>query len=184
MEGNTTVTQTKHIQYRIRYFSLCLVVTLLSACVSPLELTHTKTDSYNLYTTTAANSSLIIRNKNDSYTFCSEPQPDAAYDHDNSLSFSLALLKNADNTDDSRGINEVGLGGLSTNVLLTRETFYRSCEFMANNNLTAQQRLDLFNNVLDTVKTINSQNLGTGTTSQAGVKATNNVTPVPPATTE
>ena len=153
----------------------------MSGCISPLQLIPSSGDGYTLYTTNAANSSLIVRTKNDPFTFCSQAQPDVAYDHDNSFSFSLAVLNDADNTDSSKGVNEVGLGGLSTNVLLTRETFYRTCEFIANSRLTEQQKLDLFNNVLDTVKTINSQSLGTGTSSEAAIKATNNVTPVTPA---
>jgi len=156
----------------------------LSGCLSPLQLVHTKANGYDLYTSTAAQSSIVIRNKNDKFSFCSEPQPDAAYDNDNSLSLSLAVLNKTDNTNDSNGVNEVGLGGLSTNVLLTRETFYRTCEFIANNNLTEQQKVTLFNQVLDTVKAINSQSLGTGTASQADIKTTNNVTPVSPVTIE
>lgn len=160
-------------------YNLLLCCALLSGCASQLKIPPTLGDGYSLYSRTAATSNLIIMQKNGPYIFCSEPEPDAVYEQDNGLSFSLALVKTSDNSNLSEQSQEIGLGGISSNVLLTRETFYRACEFLANTNLSNEQKLSLFNNTLDTIKSINTQSLGNGTQNQTPVSTApvNQVTP-------
>jgi len=156
-----------NIMTKLAPLLMCLFI---SACTTPLGVKHIHTDGYHLYTSTAANSSLVIRDKNDAYNFCSEPSPDVAVDENTSVSFDVSVVDSNDNSNESEGINEVGLGGRSANVLITRETFYRTCEFISNSNLSDQQKLDLYKQTLKTIADINNQNLGTGTTDNSAVQ--------------
>mgnify|MGYP006274972887 CR=1 FL=1 len=157
-------------------FAFLLLIVLLGGCAmsDATQMREIDQPGYQIYSTTAANRIVTIRDKNDPRIFCTEPAPDVALDEDESFGFNLNLLTFGDSVDEggSEGFAEAGLGGRSTNVLLTREIFYRTCEMMGNVALSDDAMVDLFGKSLDAIVEINKQNLGTGTQNTAGANFT------------
>lgn len=146
---------------------ICILGLLLSACASPLSTFHGKGEGYDVYAASASTRYAFIRSGAQTKSICSEPAPDVATDENGDISLSLALINSKDRNKDKLGIDEVSLGGRSVNVLLTREIFFRTCEFLANNSLTDEQALALFNNTLNTIVTINKLDFGRGSINAA-----------------
>jgi len=153
-------------------FCLALsAISLFSGCSSVLKTEHNSVNGYELFSSTAGTRNVVVRQKSDSYHFCSEPFPDAAVDRKSSFAFDLSLIQRSDETSDSNGLSEASLGGRSVNVLITREVLFRTCEFISNAELTAQQQADMFKQALSTVQQINAVNLGDGSSDEAKIQS-------------
>jgi len=138
----------------------------------PLALDVAALDSGQIYTASAGARTLVARRPDDGLTLCAEPAPDAAVSTDEDLAVALTLVDLRDGADQARaGEEESSLGGRYPNVLVTRELFFRLCEFMANTPLTAEERIALFRSTLDSVNTINGAPLGTGSAAQSSLDA-------------
>ncbi|MCH2450393.1 MAG: hypothetical protein MK198_09640 [Gracilimonas sp.] len=171
---------------------IILITSLMAvnACSSmqPLEVKFQKIEGDGFYTTSAATKSTIVREKNDQQIICSEPAPDATFNEQDNASLGLSLLHIGDKTNEavSEGETEGGLGGRSVNVLLTREMYYRMCEFFANTNLDDSLKVQIYDQTLAYILKLNETNFGIGTgsgsTSQ-GIFNENNSLPGIPADT-
>lgn len=156
---------------------IILITSLIAvnACssIQPLEVKFQKIEGNGFYSTSAATKSTIVRDLNDRRIICSQPAPDATFNEQDNASFGFSLLHIGDKTSEavSEGETEGGLGGRSVNVLLTREMYYRMCEFFANTNLSDSLKVQIYDQTLQSILKLNATNFGTGTgsgsTSQA-----------------
>lgn len=156
--------------------TFCLtIIVVLSACssIQPLEVKFKPIKDYGIYSTSAATKSTIIRNKNDQQIVCSEPSPDATFNEQDKESLGFSLLHIGDKTTEglSEGETEGGLGGRSVNVLLTREMYFRMCEFFANSNLPDSMKIKIYNATLASILKLNTTDFGTGTGSGSTTQA-------------
>lgn len=140
----------------VTFCGLFLVSALQTACISPPNIKYTKGESYGLLTTTSAESSIVIFDKDNTFVFCSEPASDVSVNTQDALSLFGTIAGAKDSTSDSMGIKESELLGRTSNVLLTREILYRTCEFISNGDLSEQQKMDVFIKALDSVASINN----------------------------
>lgn len=154
--------------------NLLLLSTILTSCSSirPLEVKYQGLEGSGFYSTSAATKSSIVRQTNDNLIVCSEPAPDATYNEEANTALDLDMLTigNKDSEGASEGEAEASLGGRSVNVLLTREMYFRMCEFFANTNISDSLKVEIYKTTLQTIMGINNQNFGTGTSSGAKVQ--------------
>jgi hypothetical protein len=160
-----------------------LVILLISAfvlasctAIRPLEVKYQGIKSSGFYSTSAATKSSVVRQVNDNLIVCSEPAPDATYDEEANASLDLDLftIGNKDSEGSSEGEVEAGLGGRSVNVLLTREMYYRMCEFFANTNMPDSLKVEIYKTTLQSIVGLNSQNFGTGTSGNSSFQGSFN----------
>ena len=139
-----------------RLWILSLVGVFLVGCISPPNIKHTKSESFDLLTTTSAESSIVILDKDNTIVFCSEPASNVSINSDNALSLSGMIAGTKDSASDSIGVKESALIDGTGNVMLTREILYRACEFISNSNLSEEQKRDVFLKALEAVTSINN----------------------------
>lgn len=145
-----------NINYLFKVCVLLLVSALLTACISPPNIKYTKGESFDLLTTTSAESSIVIFDKDNTFVFCSEPTSNISINSGDSLSLSGTVGGTKDSASGSIGATESAPLGSTSNVLLTREILYRTCEFISNSSLSEKEKLDLFIKALDSVTSINN----------------------------
>ena len=102
---------------------------------------------------TASLSHVFVRDETTPTITCTRPQPDAAFDQGEAadISVSLVSLGGEDAGAEEEEAEEVEMADRTPAVLMTRELFYRACEFSLNFRLTKQEALDLYNKTLDAV---------------------------------
>lgn len=146
---------TNTINACFRTVMLSTVSVLLTACISPPNIKYTQGESFDLLTTTSAESSIVILDKDNTLVFCSEPTSNVAINSDNVLSLSGLIAETKDSASDSNNIEESALIKGTANVLLTREILYRTCEFISNSDLSEEKKRDIFVTALKAVTDIN-----------------------------
>lgn len=134
---------------------------LLSACADLYEPSPkmSSLNSDHAISNSASMRSTFVFNSNGKPRFCSEPQPDAGFSQHQKGDFSLSLVdassdKDDGKVDESDGSIETEFAGREPSLLLTRELMYRLCEFTNNNELSADQAVDLYKQSLDIIKTV------------------------------
>jgi len=141
----------------------------------PIMLRVNQGTDITALTAGAGTRAILVRTDTGRPYICDDPGPDAALNEFADAGFSFSLVKVGDTGDgqNSDSIGEAGLGGRSPNVLITREVFYRFCEFAGNTTLTDDQRIALYQATLDAVVSINQTNLGNGSadTSSSAIDA-------------
>lgn len=141
-----------------RYITLSVfsvISVFLTGCISPPNIKYTHGQTFDLLTTTSAESSIVILDKDNTVVFCSEPASDVLINTNESLSLSADIEGATDSTSDSIGDKESALSNITGNLLLTREILYRACEFISNSDLSEKQKLDVFLKALELVATVN-----------------------------
>lgn len=84
---------------------------------------------------------------------CDLPQPDAALDIAESGHIGIGLATGVqDSGSATANVADNNLGGRDTSVLITREMFYRTCEFSRNYRLTKDEAHRLFLTTLQVAK--------------------------------
>ena len=146
------------------------MTTLVGCALNPESLHHGQSENKDieLYGTTAGIRGIIMRKSSSDSVYCAEPQPDAGVSE--SLSENVAVSQAEAGNESEGGSESVGessLGGRSVNVLLTREIFYRTCEFLSNVNLSEDEKLAVFKASLQSVIDLNNTNFGNGSASQS-----------------
>jgi len=154
---------------------VAIMALFVTGCSSwnPLEIQQVvdkKESQVTFYGSTAAVRNVVVRNKDGNRVVCAEPMPDTAFDEEEEADwdFSFISLGGDEKGEEQSGAVEAGLGGRSSNVLITREILFRYCEFLGNGNYSNEEKIGLFKTVLTSVVTINQKNLGTGTRALAG----------------
>ncbi len=103
---------------------------------------------------TAALSHTYVLDKDTKFVTCAEPAPDASFSQGESSGFALSFLNfggtpsSGEQAEDS---DEVELTGRTPGVLMTRELFFRLCEFSRNYDLTKEEAKALYVQTLQTV---------------------------------
>tara|TARA_B100000676_G_C18027683_1_gene816635 strand:+ start:1237 stop:1797 length:561 start_codon:yes stop_codon:yes gene_type:complete len=129
----------------------------LSGCASLYEPTARVADiaPNTRISGTSAITHTFISDDSSNYITCALPPPDAAFDQSEAGDISLSLVDLSDGTDsgdESENSAEVEMAGRTPTVLLSRELFFRTCEFSHNYDLTKEESLVLYNKILDTIK--------------------------------
>jgi hypothetical protein len=151
------------------FVGLLLAGTLTSCALNPEGLHHgaSQNNDIEIYGTTAGIRGIMLQKNNSNSTYCAEPQPDAAVSE--SMSENVGVSQGeagSENEGASESVGETSLGGRSVNVLLTREIFYRTCEFISNSRLSEDSKLALFKVSLQSVVDLNNSDFGTGSAIQ------------------
>ena len=163
------------------YLLAFLSVLILSGCsINPEGLHHQQSanSDIEIYGTTAGMRAILLRKKSSESVYCAEPQPDATVSE--SLSENASVSQGAAGSEDEGATESVGessLGGRSVNVLITREIFYRTCEFISNANLSDDTKLEVFKASLQSIINLNNTNFGNGSVVQSPVQ-NNELNPV------
>lgn len=96
----------------------------------------------------------LILDRKTRYVTCTMPQPDATFSQAEEGDIMIALINTGGN--DSGGqeeeSNESEMAGRSPAVLITRELFFRLCEFSRNYQLEKGEAMELYKTTLDAVK--------------------------------
>ena len=131
---------------------------------------------------TAGLTHVVVREEASPVLTCAMPPPDAAFDQGDAADFSISLISTGDDAGgEDDDTEEVEMAGRTPAVLITRELFYRACEFSMNFKLSKQEALDLYNKTLETVSAVWATEAGNTTvtvgdtvqtTSQETVQAT------------
>lgn len=105
------------------------------------------------FSNTASLSHMVIRDSKTDLITCTQPQPDAAFDQGESadVSVSLISLGGDEQGGEEEGSEEVEMAGRTPALLMTRELFYRVCEFSQNYKLDKKEAMELFNKTMDSV---------------------------------
>lgn len=103
--------------------------------------------------TTSSLSHVFVRDGSSSYITCTQPSPDAAFDQSETADISISLISvgESDAAGEEENSAEVEMAGRTPAVLMTRELFYRACEFSMNYKLSKEEALSLYTKTLDTV---------------------------------
>ena len=126
------------------------VVTLLTNCTTlerPKPTGHLIKDQ-TFVQQTAGQSFIRMTDKNGTAIHtCTMPQPDATF----SVTTEEGLGLSIGSEEATVGSSEAEMVGRTPTVLMSRELFFRTCEFAVNYNLSKKEATDLFNKTLDTV---------------------------------
>lgn len=129
----------------------------LTACggLQP-EPTINDLETETLITNTASQAHTFVHATKSNKIICTQPFPDAAFDQEEEGDFSLSFISlgGDESTAVGEGSEEVELAGRTPTVLMTRELFFRACEFAHNFNLEKEEALAIYNKTLETVATV------------------------------
>lgn len=154
-----------------RLGSILMGAALLTACQTTsqehqqsfVDLQDSK-DSYAFVTLPNAGRTVVVSSKDSDEVLCLVPTADFA--EANSLGVSIAPGKGI-----SEGQSDLGLGGRSSSVLITREILYRSCEFITRYTDSNDEAKEIFFRTLDIVQDIAKNDRVVGTASASAVAA-------------
>lgn len=137
---------------RVRSFACIVAVGSLGACTTAIDkkpgMTALQGDV--AVTTHAGLAETYIRNPGSSFRVCKAGGPDATLDLGNEVSLGISVVDiGSDRVGDSSGQNDVEMSGRTPALLMTRELFYRTCEFSTNYNLTKDEAQALFEKAMD-----------------------------------
>ncbi len=127
-------------------------VVILAGCSSieyPDPTQSSLTNSHVL-TTTAGQGQIYVLSRNSSHYLCSLPHPDAAFDQADGGNVDVSIISSRSEDagmDDST--EEVELAGRTPAVLMTRELFFRACEFSSNYQLSKDEAKELYYKTLE-----------------------------------
>lgn len=140
----------------MKYLVICPgVLALLSGCTSleyPVPKQSTL-DNNHILTTTSGQGQIYVMQRDNNHYLCSLPHPDAAFDQKDGGNIDISLIstggeRGAGTNEDSE---EVELAGRTPSVLMTRELFFRACEFSSNYQLSKDEAKALYMKTLDGV---------------------------------
>ena len=129
-----------------RYLGL-LVPVVLTACTSNPIPTPTLSDlkENHIVTFPASNSFAYVFKEDSNYYTCSQTNVDAGFDSSESGDVEVALLKTGeDGAGFAETSQEVEFSGRTPAVLMSREIFFRTCEFSKNYALNKEEATELF----------------------------------------
>ncbi|WP_088329624.1 hypothetical protein [Lacimicrobium sp. SS2-24] len=142
----------------MKYLVACsTVLILISGCTSleyPVPKQSTL-DNNHVLTTTSGQGQIYVMQRDNNHYLCSLPHPDSAFDQKDGGNIDVSLIntggdKGASTNEDSE---EVELAGRTPTVLMTRELFFRACEFSSNYQLSKDEAKALYMKTLDGVLT-------------------------------
>jgi len=121
-----------------------------------VQTSHLEKDS--IISFTASLSHTLVQSDQFKYRTCSQPPPDAAFQQGESGDVNVSIVSvggggETDGADESSDSNEVEMAGRTPAVLITRELFFRACEFSHNHALSKEEAIALYNKTLDAVST-------------------------------
>jgi len=157
--------------------SAALVLGACSDLFEPQPQITTIGDQTVISNTSSLSHSATYNKQSGTYT-CTHPAPDAAFNQGDSTDFSFALISTGGGDDagqQDQSSEEVEMAGRTPSVLITRELFYRLCEFSRNHELDKNEAKDLYLKTLSTVKDVWSIEAGK-TSIKIGETATTNQT--------
>ncbi len=132
----------------------CSLMVLLGGCASmeyPVPSQSTINNN-QIMTTTSGQGQIYVLSRDNNHYLCSLPHPDSSYDQKDGGSFELSLVSVKDKqVSDSEDSEEVELAGRTPAVLISRELFFRACEFSSNYQLTKEEAKALYMKTLDGV---------------------------------
>lgn len=106
----------------------------------------------HILTTTSGQGQIYVLSRDNNHYMCSLPQPDSSFDQKDGDSFELSLVSVKDKqVSDSEDSEEVELAGRTPAVLISRELFFRACEFSSNYQLTKDEAKALYMKTLEGV---------------------------------
>jgi hypothetical protein len=133
---------------------------LLGGCTAAYEPVPTKTDlgAGEALSHTASLSHTLVLDGRGHLVACTQPAPDAGFSQSAENEISISLVEVGTSTTDAdetaEESAEVELAGRTPAVLITRELFFRLCEFARNQKLSNTQATQLYSQTLDAVKTV------------------------------
>ncbi|MDX1738574.1 MAG: hypothetical protein R3261_10070 [Alphaproteobacteria bacterium] len=127
----------------------------ITACSNIYEprVTGASLEPGAVLSSTASLSHLVVQDRESSLVTCSHPQPDAAFEQSESGSFSIALVStgNDEKGGEEENSGEAEMAGRTPAVLISRELFFRACEFSQNYKLNKDEAIALYNKTLESV---------------------------------
>lgn len=113
--------------------------------VSPIE-------SQTVVSNSASVTHTFIHDPASKLIVCAQPQPDAGFSQSDEADVSVTLIDmGSDSGENAEGSEEIEMAGRTPTVLMTRELFFRLCEFTRNQQLSKDEALALYQKTLDIV---------------------------------
>ena len=106
--------------------------------------TVTQVKEETIITSTASVSHTLILDRNTDFMTCTTPSSDATFSQGADGSASKGLTGSSEKAGFGESSQENSLGGRTPAVLMTRELFFRSCEFSRNYNLSKAEAYQLY----------------------------------------
>jgi len=134
--------------------TIILVMTLCIGGCSPLlqpspVIQKLQNDTI-VSTTSDLSMTKILQNNSQMYS-CTSPPPDTAFSQIDDSSVSFSILGRAETGGNEEGSASTELIGRTPAVLLSRELFFRACEFSKNQNLTKEEAKKVFSDTLSLI---------------------------------
>lgn len=98
---------------------------------------------------------------------CAARSSDAVATDESGITLGFSGLGKTESVGEMSGRGELGLGGRSPVVLITREFLFRACELSNNINADAQTTIDIYKTFLKSLETITQHHFNKGTTSMS-----------------
>ena len=130
-----------------RKFVALVASVFLSACSSAYEPTPkiSALDAEKMISHTASLSGVLIVNPKKRRFICAQPSPDSAFSQGESGNVALNIFSyQSDGSSEAEESTEIEMTGRTPAVLLTRELFYRLCEFGHNFDLDKTEAIALY----------------------------------------
>lgn len=143
---------------RLSASAILALSTVLTACSDTYEpkpsIMQMKPDHVMTYPASISHS-LIFSRKSDVF-ICTTPAPDANFDQTEEGDFNFSLISVGGSGNDKGGAEAEGSGetemaGRTPTVLMTRELFFRLCEFSRNYQLDKNEALELYKSTMQAV---------------------------------
>jgi len=148
-----------------RLISGIALIVALAGCSSLYEpkphITLLKDDA--VLSNSAALSNTFILDRKTPFVTCSQGQPDAGFNQAEEGDLSISLISFGGGSDSGAAAetsSESELIGRTPTVLITRELFFRLCEFSRNYGLDKKEAKELYQTTLETVKSVWSTEAG------------------------
>jgi hypothetical protein len=95
--------------------------------------------------------------------FCSSPETDAVSSYEKGFSFGVNTIATSDGVGEQSGRSELGLGGRSPAVLISREFLYRACELSVNLNANSEDTISIYKMFLKSLENVVKNHFNQGT---------------------
>lgn len=119
----------------------------LGACTAPFmepEPTVIPVQEETIISSTASTSNTLVLKKDTDFVTCTAPAPDASFSQSSTARVDASVAGNSDDAAMAEGSASTAMPGRSPAVLMTRELFFRACEFSRNYELTKHEAHQLY----------------------------------------
>ena len=146
-------------------FLVSVFITASGCTASKTEPTMVDRDGIDAMVMTEDQEVTYIKKPGDLERICASRGADSVATSESAIVLGFSGGGGGENLGEQTGRGELGLGGRSPSVLITRELLYRACELTNNLNTDEATTIEIYKMFLQSLERIVKANLGVGTQS-------------------